>query len=89
MLCRTLLAKSSFVSTSLPNLTINESLEAVLNPIPTEVKVLPDSLFSRKFTNRYDETLSRFDRVSYPEITHTFIAVASASGCPGLWERRR
>jgi hypothetical protein len=41
MLCRTLLAESSFVSTSLPNLTINESLEAVLNPMPTEVKFFP------------------------------------------------
>ena len=45
MLCRTLLGKSSFVSTSFPNLTINESLEAVLNPIPTEVKFFPIHYF--------------------------------------------
>ena len=43
MLCRTMLGKSPLVSTSFANLTIDESLEAVL--IPTDyVKFFPIQL---------------------------------------------
>jgi len=64
VLCGTLLGKSPLVSTSFANLTIDQGLEAVLNPIATYSFII---LLHDEFTKRTTKVFSGSNRVSCPE----------------------
>jgi hypothetical protein len=69
VLCGTLLGKSPLVSTSFANLTIDQGLEAVRNPIATYSFII---LLHDEFTKRTTKVFSGSNRVSCPEAARIY-----------------
>jgi hypothetical protein len=69
VLCGTLLGKSPLVSTSFANLTIDQGLEAVRNPIATYSFII---LLHYEFTKRTTKVFSGSNRVSCPEAARIY-----------------